>query len=460
MRYIFFDTETTGLPKEYDAPITDIDNWPRLVQLAWIIHDNNVVARKNYIIKPLGFTIPNISTKIHGISTEQALERGQKIESVLNNFLEDTKDADVIIGHNIQFDLKIVQSELYRLNIKNNLDQIAVLDTMMLSVNYCKIPNKQHGYRYPKLIELYNKLFSVSFENMHDAMADIEATAKCFWALIDRGIIDKKNYPCLLTLSDRQSLAEKYNMQAFDVECKKQRDCDRKAEDLYHKSAELGNTKGMLEVARYAYLRNDNNTALYWLKEIVRLSKRQKVSEYEEALKRLVRIYNNTSNSLMAKKYQQLLDSEINNKAKAILANYQKSESDFYKLVLLLKEGMNGSYKDKERAIELMKEGIEKGYRSLFRMYSDYLRNQGDDRYLFYLLEDIKDTEKDLSEEFSFMESSYNKDVAISTYRKHKDYWLTERYRLVAEAFIKGFGIKDDHRDGSTDHFSAKALVK
>lgn len=37
MKYLFIDTETTGLPKEYDAPYTDIDNWPRLVQLAWIV---------------------------------------------------------------------------------------------------------------------------------------------------------------------------------------------------------------------------------------------------------------------------------------------------------------------------------------------------------------------------------------------------------------------------------------
>lgn len=207
MKYLFIDTETTGLPKEYDVPYTDIDNWPRLVQLAWIVYDyTTIVVRKNFIIKPIGFTIPNASTKVHGITTKQALEKGQKVETILKEFLTDAQDADAIIGHNIKFDIKVVQSELYRLSINNRLEQIEVLDTMILSTDYCKIPNKQYEYRFPKLIELYNKLFSESFDNMHDAMADIEATAKCFWALIDRGIINNENYPCLLSSSEKQSL--------------------------------------------------------------------------------------------------------------------------------------------------------------------------------------------------------------------------------------------------------------
>ena len=88
MKYLFIDTETTGLPKEYDAPYTDIDNWPRLVQLAWIVYDyTTIVVRKNFIIKPIGFTIPNASTKVHGITTKQALEKGQKVETILKEFL-------------------------------------------------------------------------------------------------------------------------------------------------------------------------------------------------------------------------------------------------------------------------------------------------------------------------------------------------------------------------------------
>ena len=38
--YLIFDTETTGLPKSWNAPITDTDNWPRCIQIAWQLHDN------------------------------------------------------------------------------------------------------------------------------------------------------------------------------------------------------------------------------------------------------------------------------------------------------------------------------------------------------------------------------------------------------------------------------------
>ena len=51
--YLFFDTETTGLPKDWKAPISDLDNWPRLVQIAWSHYDSsgNEISNNSYIIK-------------------------------------------------------------------------------------------------------------------------------------------------------------------------------------------------------------------------------------------------------------------------------------------------------------------------------------------------------------------------------------------------------------------------
>ena len=67
--FLIFDTETTGLPKDFSAPISDVNNWPRCIQLAWQLHDysGKLVEIKNYIIKPDGFSIPYNSEKIHGI---------------------------------------------------------------------------------------------------------------------------------------------------------------------------------------------------------------------------------------------------------------------------------------------------------------------------------------------------------------------------------------------------------
>ena len=83
--YLIFDTETTGLPKDYNAPLTDLDNWPRLVQLAWQLHanDGSLIEAQNFIIKPEGYNIPYNAEKVHGISTERANKEGHDLNKVL-----------------------------------------------------------------------------------------------------------------------------------------------------------------------------------------------------------------------------------------------------------------------------------------------------------------------------------------------------------------------------------------
>ena len=86
---LFFDTETTGLPKNWKAPVTDLDNWPRLVQLAYLVYDfdGNLIHSCNEIIKPDGFTIPTEASNVHGITTEMAKQRGSDINDVFELFL-------------------------------------------------------------------------------------------------------------------------------------------------------------------------------------------------------------------------------------------------------------------------------------------------------------------------------------------------------------------------------------
>ena len=86
--YLLFDTETTGLPKNWKAPVTDLNNWPRLVQLAYLFYDNNgnEISAGNHIIKPDGFIIPTDASRIHGISTEKAIQEGKTLLIVLQEF--------------------------------------------------------------------------------------------------------------------------------------------------------------------------------------------------------------------------------------------------------------------------------------------------------------------------------------------------------------------------------------
>jgi len=188
--YLFFDTETTGTPMNYKAPSSDTRNWPRLVQLGWILmtEKGKKVSEKNYIVKPNGFTIPAEATKIHNITTKMALEQGRELSFVIDEFLKDFNKAKYVVGHNIDFDKKIVGAELIRLSIPDIMNSKKAFCTMKSSTDFCKIPG-YYGYKYPKLQELYHKLFGRDFEDAHDAANDIEATQQCFWELRKKGLI-------------------------------------------------------------------------------------------------------------------------------------------------------------------------------------------------------------------------------------------------------------------------------
>jgi len=192
-KYLFFDTETTGVPKNYNAPISDLNNWPRLVQLAWILCDDsgNEISSSNKIIYPNGFSIPAEASKIHKITTEIAMKNGVDLRDTLNKFIEVADKALLIIGHNVSFDINIVGAELLRIASNFRLNHKPSICTMLKTTNYCAIPN-QYGYsdyKWPKLQELHKKLFGYEFEEAHNAMADIKATRKCFFELLKRNII-------------------------------------------------------------------------------------------------------------------------------------------------------------------------------------------------------------------------------------------------------------------------------
>ena len=182
--YLFFDTETTGVPNDWKAPITNFDNWPRIVQLAWLVYDSqgNQISKNEYIIKPNGFEIPSDASNVHGITTEFALKIGESIEEVLLKFEQHCKKSKYLIAHNINFDSKVIGSEYLRILSRNPIYNLEHLCTMESSINFCKIPGN-YGYKWPKLSELHIKLFGVDFEGAHDALADIEATAKCYWKM-------------------------------------------------------------------------------------------------------------------------------------------------------------------------------------------------------------------------------------------------------------------------------------
>ena len=190
--YIIFDTETTGLPKDWNAPITDVDNWPRCIQIAWQLHDEmgNVIEHEDYLIKPDGFDIPYDSERIHGISTLLATEKGVDLALVLQKFNNALSKAKFVVGQNVAFDLNIMGAEFYRAAVETSLNSMSVLDTCTeVTAELLKLPGGRGGrYKLPTLTELHEYLFGMPFGEAHNATADVEATTRCFFELIRKNV--------------------------------------------------------------------------------------------------------------------------------------------------------------------------------------------------------------------------------------------------------------------------------
>ena len=190
--FLIFDTETTGLPRNYNAPVSDLDNWPRMVQLAWQLHDvrGNLLQHNSFIVKPNGYTIPFATIQIHGISNERANEEGIDLKQTLNKFIDAVAQSTYLCGHNIEFDINIVGAEMLRGGFQNMLAGKAYIDTKNdQTTNYCALLGGRGGkFKWPTLTELHQKLFNKGFDEAHNAAFDVSATSKVFFEIIKRGI--------------------------------------------------------------------------------------------------------------------------------------------------------------------------------------------------------------------------------------------------------------------------------
>ncbi|MDZ7797485.1 MAG: 3'-5' exonuclease [Candidatus Marinimicrobia bacterium] len=161
-----------------------------LVQLAFLYYDSNgnKISEGDYIIKPDGFTIPENSSRIHGISTEKAIREGQSLTSVLQDFNSLIGQSTYLVAHNMSFDEKIIRCRILKKWDANSIQTKKRICIMKRTTDFCAI-NGPYGYKWPKLSELHYKLFRTGFEEAHNAAVDIAATAKCFWELKRCGII-------------------------------------------------------------------------------------------------------------------------------------------------------------------------------------------------------------------------------------------------------------------------------
>ena len=194
--YLIFDTETTGLPKKWAAPISDTDNWPRCIQIAWQLHDEmgNLIEHQDYLVQPEGFNIPYDAERIHGISTELAQKDGISLQEVLEKFNLALSKSKFIVGQNLGFDVNIMGCEFYRMGIQSSMSSMPILDTCTeVTASLLKLPGGKGGrFKLPTLTELHHYLFNQPFAEAHNATADVEATSRCFFELIRTEVFTKQ----------------------------------------------------------------------------------------------------------------------------------------------------------------------------------------------------------------------------------------------------------------------------
>lgn len=265
--FLIFDTETTGLPRNYNAPVSDVDNWPRMVQIAWQLHDaqGNLLENNSIIVRPEGYSIPFATIQIHGITNERAQEEGQELLETLQKFMAAVSQTTYLCGHNIEFDINIIGSELYRMGLPNVLESKPFIDTKNdQTTEYCAIPGGKGGkFKWPTLTELHQKLFNKGFEEAHNAAFDVTATAKVFFEIVKRGITRVKeissealsslNYiaPDLSELSKHEQYWKERK-----VSEEKEREETRRKEEAEKLSAIGSNQKTDLTGVHFSHLHN------------------------------------------------------------------------------------------------------------------------------------------------------------------------------------------------------------
>ena len=182
--YLFLDTETTGMIRIGQSS-------PRLVEVAWLICDieGTILERDEYVIRPDGFTIPRTATSVHGITTDYARRVGVSLLTALEVLSLSAGNCSVIIGHNVKFDLAIIEGEYKRIGVLDPLAKLSSVCTMKSTAAFCGM-QRMNGYKWPTLLELHLKLFGRPYEHTHRAANDVAACARCFFALKNIGFWD------------------------------------------------------------------------------------------------------------------------------------------------------------------------------------------------------------------------------------------------------------------------------
>lgn len=199
---LFFDTETTGIIPKGAEWETNYNDFPHVVQLAWM----HCCKMESHIILPEGWEIPQESTEIHGITMERALREGEPFSAVIDMFIQDCHEAGLLCGHNIHFDTQIIKANILRELGQTYFDAEDVngalykgkrIDTMRPTMKWVDARMQNGRLKFPKLEELYSRCFPGETFPAHDALEDVKAVVRCLPVILAEGLVELKvkEYP-------------------------------------------------------------------------------------------------------------------------------------------------------------------------------------------------------------------------------------------------------------------------
>jgi DNA polymerase-3 subunit epsilon len=196
MRALFYDSETTGLPL-FSEPSED-PRQPHIVQLGACLVDLDTfeeIACLDVIVRPDGWTIPDDVAAIHGITTERALDVGVSESMAVGMCMELWEASDLRIGHNEQFDARILRIALMR---HGTQPQVEADDwkagkaecTQLLATPILKLPPTEKmraagrfHHKSANLGEAYRFFTGRALDGAHRAMVDVRACIEVYRAI-------------------------------------------------------------------------------------------------------------------------------------------------------------------------------------------------------------------------------------------------------------------------------------
>ena len=188
--FAILDTETTGLR---------VSKGDKVVSVA-SIKISKFKIREDVILDELvnpQIKIPEQSTMIHNIKDEDVKDKPTLIE-IEDKILKFIKKS-VLVGHNIDFDIKFLKNNAKNTNLANRMKVIQPIDTIHLTAGL--FPDLKN-YELTSLCEHFN--IKADDQVRHSALGDCWLTARLFLFLLNKAKdLGITNITGLIKLCDR-----------------------------------------------------------------------------------------------------------------------------------------------------------------------------------------------------------------------------------------------------------------